>query len=800
MASILINQPIVSEKKLSVFAPNFQMPRTTASPALALPSTSFLFQTDLTPFIMHTITTSDSPPRRFLRSILLPLFALFVGLGASPQVLAQTFSGGNIFIDNTTGFTNTTFGAGSGVSPSFAGANLGTFDVNTPGDLILNGGQLTFSGATANAAALEFRIFSLSSNQFVTSVQSIPLTQTATNTFSTSNALRSLITLVQSQQAGTFEVDVEFVVTSGRNTFRDITRTASFTTTGVPFTTATWEGDINDDWFNPGNWNTNRVPDMNTNVIVPDFGTASGRQYPNINAGVIFTSAGAAGVPSTTVNNTNSGDAMCRDLDLQGTSIANRSILRLIRGRFKVFGNFFNLQNSFIQRAGDTVIEFASSGQQTISNGEFNEVELSGGGTKILVGRMAIVVRIEFLLNAGLLVTDITRATSEFVELGNRSQDAPDGAQLLGERDDTAVPSFIKGYVFTRRSGVQSNETRINPITLLPEPDPRTFGNIGMSLLFTGPNSPGDVEVTRNTAESYTPLSTITGAPAAFGIRRIFGVRPSNPATNSGGLQATMVFRYLDSETRNLGPNMNGSINEADLALFVSTTSGNEFGNLGRDNVNTVTNELTKTGVRTFATFTLGDNNRPLPVNLTGFDAKRVGADAVVTWETATELNNRGFEVQVSTDGREFRTLGTIAAKSPNSVMPQSYRFVDAEANKAGTRYYRLRQIDLDGKTTEFAPRAVRFDGKASAEPKLAAYPSPFTNELNLDVYSTVAGEGKVTLLDITGRTMSKQSVDLTVGTNQVRLGKVESLKPGIYVVRMVLPSGIVQSTKVVKQ
>jgi hypothetical protein len=445
-------------------------------------------------------------------------------------------------------------------------------------------------------------------------------------------------------------------------------------------------------------------------------------------------------------------------------------------------------------------MEFASSGQQTISNGEFNEVELSGGGTKILVGRMAIVVRIEFLLNAGLLVTDITRATSEFVELGNRSQDAPDGAQLLGERDDTMVPSFIKGYVFTRRSGVQSNETRINPITLLPEPDPRTFGNIGMSLLFTGPNSPGDVEVTRNTAESYTPLSTITGAPAAFGIRRIFGVRPSNPATNSGGLQATMVFRYLDSETRNLGPNMNGSINEADLALFVSTTSGNEFGNLGRDNVNTVTNELTKTGVRTFATFTLGDNNRPLPVNLTGFDAKRVGADAVVTWETATELNNRGFEVQVSTDGREFRTLGTIAAKSPNSVMPQSYRFVDAEANKAGTRYYRLRQIDLDGKTTEFAPRAVRFDGKASAEPKLAAYPSPFTNELNLDVYSTVAGEGKVTLLDITGRTMSKQSVDLTVGTNQVRLGRVESLKPGIYVVRMVLPSGIVQSTKVVKQ
>jgi hypothetical protein len=265
-------------------------------------------------------------------------------------------------------------------------------------------------------------------------------------------------------------------------------------------------------------------------------------------------------------------------------------------------------------------------------------------------------------------------------------------------------------------------------------------------------------------------------------------------------LIADLTFRYLDSELTNLGPQGNGSVNENDLFLYVSTSGGNQFGQLGRDGLDVATNVLTKNNVTVFATFTLGDRTAPLPVTLVGFDAKRVGADAVITWETASELNNRGYEVQVSTDGREFRTVGTVAVTSPNSVMLRNYRYVDTEANKAGTRYYRLRQIDLDGKTTDFAPKALLFDGKIGTEPKLAAFPSPFSNELSLDVYTAAAGEAKVAMMDLTGRIIREQKATLTTGTNQVKLEGIQSLKAGIYVVRMVLPTGIVQSTKVVKQ
>ena len=94
---------------------------------------------------MNTITPSDSLPRRFRRFIRWPLLALLVGLGAAQKVQAQTPTIGrsNVFV-NTTGQTtpNLTYGASSGVTPPFHGANLGTYDANT-GRLMLNGGTAT---------------------------------------------------------------------------------------------------------------------------------------------------------------------------------------------------------------------------------------------------------------------------------------------------------------------------------------------------------------------------------------------------------------------------------------------------------------------------------------------------------------------------------------------------------------------------------------------------------------------------------------------------------------------------------
>ena len=725
----------------------------------------------------------------------------------------------NVFI-NTTGATtpNITYGAGSGVTPLFQGANLGSFDINT-GKLTLNGGNATTfesGGDAIQSARLSYLIVKPAQNSqpgraFPQSF--IALSQNGaptvgnggtTRSYSNSTELRNLISGLANSGIGNFTISVSFeavVLRANGTTFiaHDDNGgngyTASFTTTGVPIMINTWTGGVSDDWFTPTNWDLNLVPTANMNVVIPDFGSGSAKAYPNINSDVIYTA-----VPGGQRDNRNSGPALCRDLIMQGATQAQRSILRLIVGRLRVFGSFDNSFVSWAQRSG-TVCEFAGSGNQTITGGAFTAVELSGGGTKNLTTIMTVSTSMTFLSQGGLLTTDISNPDGNYVDLAGRSTNAPDGAQLLGESDAGAIPAYLRGFVQTTRSDVRANE-----VDASNNPAPRTFGNMGMTIFFKGANNPGDVLVTRNTAESYTPLvpsSVPPGTPTSrFGIRRIFGVRPGSPNTNSGGLLADLTFRYLDSELNQLGPGGTGSVPEPNLALFVSTTGGDQFGFLGSDALDQTSNILTKNDVRTFATFTLGDRNNPLPVSMTGFDAKRAGTDALLTWGTATEKDSRGYDVQVSTDGKEFRTLGFVASKSPNSIMPQSYSFVDVEKSKVGVRYYRLRQVDLDGKETFFGPRTVSFDGKATEGAVMTVYPNPFNSadQLHLNLQSARDGVASLTIVDMTGRIVRQQKVGIVTGSNDVTVDRLNDLKAGLYQVRFVLPSGEVRSLKVMKQ
>ena len=723
---------------------------------------------------------------------------------------APTNTQSDVLINTTGTLTpNTTY-----TTSAFQGANLGSYDINT-GKLTLNGGDATTfesNGDIVQSVRLVYQIIKPVQPGTPTTVvfptSNIGLQQSAvgplsggtSRTFGNATALRNLISGLANSGIGNYNITVRFeadVLTVGGTiyTVRDPANggyTATFSTTGVPILLLTWEGDVNDDYFNPGNWDLNRIPDLTTNVLVPDYGSGTGRVAPNINAGVIFTAtpSGFPGAVGGTVDNTASGPALARNVELGGSTQALRSITRLVKGRWKINGSFSNFFDSFIQRQ-QTTVEFSSPGNATISNGTFVNVDISGGGTKTLTGVMTIAVSLNFLPNGGLLTTDVSQPSSNYVTLSNRSVDAPDGAQLTGETDASPIPSYIRGFVRTQRTDVMANEMKNGM------PDPRTFGNMGMTLYFTGTSNPGDIDVTRNTAESYTPLAGNPGAQTArYGIRRIFGVRPGN----SNGIVADLTFHYLDSELQNLGPApSNGFILEQNLGLFLSTSGGNQFGSLGRTSLDQVNNILTRDGVRTFATFTLGDLTNPLPVTLTGFDAKRMGVDAFVTWETASEQNSKGYNVQVSNDGKTYRTLAFVPSESPNSSTPKSYNFLDTEANKLGARYYRLEQVDLSGKSTFYAPRIVTFEGKVTSA-GIIAYPNPYTDNVHLSLNSAVSGTGIVRVLDIAGRQVAAHDLSISIGSNDLSIAKMGELKAGVYILKVSLPSGETKSMKVVKQ
>ncbi|GAA3964925.1 T9SS type A sorting domain-containing protein [Hymenobacter antarcticus] len=111
--------------------------------------------------------------------------------------------------------------------------------------------------------------------------------------------------------------------------------------------------------------------------------------------------------------------------------------------------------------------------------------------------------------------------------------------------------------------------------------------------------------------------------------------------------------------------------------------------------------------------------NGPLPVVLTSFVAQRQPAGVQLRWATATEVNNREFAVQRSSDGTHFTTVSTQPGHG-TATQPRSYSYFDRQAPPAPL-YYRLRQVDFDGAATFSAIVAV--PGKAATE--LAVFPNP---------------------------------------------------------------------------
>ena len=85
----------------------------------------------------------------------------------------------------------------------------------------------------------------------------------------------------------------------------------------------------------------------------------------------------------------------------------------------------------------------------------------------------------------------------------------------------------------------------------------------------------------------------------------------------------------------------------------------------------------------------------PVPVELVFFTATPERDIVILTWETRTETNNFGFDVERSSPMQNFKRIGFVRGKS-TTVVPSKYIFEDRDL-KVGSYRYRLRQVDLDG-------------------------------------------------------------------------------------------------------
>ena len=144
----------------------------------------------------------------------------------------------------------------------------------------------------------------------------------------------------------------------------------------------------------------------------------------------------------------------------------------------------------------------------------------------------------------------------------------------------------------------------------------------------------------------------------------------------------------------------------------------------------------------------------PLPVELSHFGGKFHNGSVVFDWQTTLELNNAGFEVEASVDGRTWETLGFVQGAGTTETV-QDYSFTDRQPVE-GTNYYRLKQIDLDGLFQYFDAITVYADFGEVKE-GIHAFPNPATQgTVQLQIDNPNNERVQITLFDATGKLLQE--------------------------------------------
>lgn len=142
----------------------------------------------------------------------------------------------------------------------------------------------------------------------------------------------------------------------------------------------------------------------------------------------------------------------------------------------------------------------------------------------------------------------------------------------------------------------------------------------------------------------------------------------------------------------------------------------------------------------------------PVPVDLVSFTAKAAGETSILSWATASELDNSHFEVEHSTDGKTFQPIGRVEGHG-TTVEPQVYNSTHNNPIKGGN-YYRLKQVDFD-KSFEYS--SIQTLSFKSRQITAKVYPSPSSHSLNIE---TEAALSSIEILDIRGNILLQRTYD----------------------------------------
>jgi hypothetical protein len=216
-------------------------------------------------------------------------------------------------------------------------------------------------------------------------------------------------------------------------------------------------------------------------------------------------------------------------------------------------------------------------------------------------------------------------------------------------------------------------------------------------------------------------------------------------------------------------------------------------------NANSVTLEFGTTADKYFPglfTFTIKMKepaNGPLPVTMTSFTASLLQDNKVkLDWNTSMEINCSKYKIERSLDGHIFNEVGNVLGSGTTSIF-HSYSFIDDASSVIGTIiYYRIKQIDLDGKNSysKVLPVKIKDENR-----QLIISPNPFSNYLKINMGWSKDEIIVAKVINIQGSEVMSKNIKLSKGLNYISIDEeLSTLPSGNYFIQFI--SGIERFTK----